>query len=42
MREMNCICTSKVPKIGAVPVSFRYISSEKIKMYMKCTDMIPE
>lgn len=42
MWEMYCICTSKVPKIGTVPVSFRYISIRYVKMYMKCTDMIPE
>ena len=42
MREMYCICTSKVPKIGTIPVSFGYISIGHTKKYMKCTDMIPE
>lgn len=42
MREMYCICTSKVPKIGTIPVSFGYISIKSKEKYMKCTDMIPE
>ena len=42
MREMYCICTSKVQKIGTVPGSFGYISIGDTKKYMKCTDMIPE
>ena len=29
MLEMYCICTSKVQKIGTVPVSFRYISMKQ-------------
>ena len=40
MREMYCICTSKVPKIGTIPVSFGYISIGDTKKYMKCTVII--
>ena len=39
---MYYICTCFVPKTGTVPVSFRYISIGYVKMYMKCTDMVPE
>lgn len=42
MREMYCICTSEIPKIGTVTVLFEYIIIKFKEKYMKYTNMVPE